>query len=86
MNVLKLRPPSLGQWLSNRIFAGPATGFPSRSFVAVNHFLDRLEKGLQVEVAIVPLAIDKKCRRTVYPAPYAAGKVSLHTRSKGTRP
>jgi len=54
--------------------------------VAVNHFLDRLEKRLQFEVAIVPLAIDKKCRRTVYPVAYAAGKVSLHTLDKGTRP
>ena len=67
-----------------RIFA--ATGFPSRSFVAVNHFLDRLEKRLQFEVAIVPLAIDKKCRRTVYPAAYATGKVLLHTLGKGARP
>lgn len=48
------------------ILPAAATGFPSHSFVAVNHFLDPLEKGLQFEVAIVPLAIDKKCRRAVY--------------------
>jgi len=54
--------------------------------VAVNHFLDRLEKRLQFEVAIVPLAIDKKCGRTVYPAAHAAGKVPLHTLGKGARP
>lgn len=51
--------------------------------MAVNHFLDRLEKRLQFEVATVPLAIDKKCRRTVYPATYAAGKIPPHTLGKG---
>jgi len=69
-----------------RLFLSPDAITPSRSFVAVNRFLDRLEKRLQFEVAIVPLAIDKKCRSTVYPAAYAAGKVPLHTLGKGARP
>jgi len=66
-----------------RLFVSPEAITPSRSFVAVNHFLDRLEKRLQFEVANVPLAIDKKCRRTVYPAAYAAGKVPpAHARQR----
>jgi transcriptional regulator with GAF, ATPase, and Fis domain len=52
----------------------------------VNHFLDHREKRLQFEVAIVPLAIDKKYQRTVHPAAHAAGKVPLHTLGKSARP
>jgi hypothetical protein len=54
--------------------------------VVVNYCLDRLEQSLQFEVAIVPLAIDKKCRSSVHPAAHAAGKVPLYTLGKGARP
>ena len=51
-----------------------------------NRSVDHLEKRLQFEVAIVALAIDKKCRRSVHPAAHATGKVPLHTLGKSARP
>jgi len=48
-------------------------------------FVDRSAKRLQLEVAIVALAIDEKCRSSVHPAAHASRKVPPHTLGKGAR-